>query len=134
MTAVDWQDLLRVRRVRAELGLSQTQLADLIGVSPRTIQSCEQGWRRPTAALERSLLLLLLASRNGPDFGQRVCWESRRCPPGACEQCLVHRSRQGHLCWLLSGNVCGGKRLRSWADKRAQCGECAFMHELVRGG
>ena len=131
---VDWQDLLQVRRVREELGLSQQGLADLIGVSLRTVQSCEQGWRRPTAALERSLLLLLLASRNGPDLGKRACWDSSGSPPDACEQCLVRRSRQGHLCWLLTGNVCKGRRLRSWSSKKAVCGECRFLRRLLRGG
>ncbi len=129
--AVDWRSLLDVRRVRDELKLSQPQLADLVGVSVRTVQSCEQGWRKPSVALEKSLLLLLMASRNASHLAERVCWETRGAEPGVCERCLVRRCRQAHLCWLFSGNLCQGKRLRSWSDKKAVCGECRFMHQLL---
>ena len=128
---IDWQELLDIRRIRGELGLSQTQLADLIGVSPRTIQSCEQGWRRPSSALEKAVLLLLLASRNGPGFGQQKCWDTKHCLASGGDNCMVYRSGQGHICWLLSGNICGGRRLRNWADKKEVCGDCAFLRGLV---
>lgn len=128
---INWEHLLDMRRAREELGLSQRALADLLGVSPRTIQSCEQGWRKPSAALERSLLLLLLALRNGPGFGRMRCWDVLRCDPGVRQRCFTFRSRQGHLCWLLSGNMCGGRPLRSWRQKKAACGECAFLRLLL---
>jgi putative transcriptional regulator len=35
------------KAVREKLGLSQTQFAALIGISPRTLQNWEQGHRRP---------------------------------------------------------------------------------------
>jgi len=131
---VDWGHLLDVRRVRDELELSQGQLADLAGVSIRTIQSCEQGWRKPSVALEKSLLLLLLASRNGAELGKQVCWEATGAQADACDRCLVRRCGQAHLCWLFSGNMCQGKRLRSWAEKKALCGECSSMHQLLGEG
>jgi len=130
---VEWDALLNVKRVREELAVSQAELADLLGVSARAVQSCEQGWRRPGPALEKSLLLLLLAARNGPHFGESACWQASKSPHAACDQCFVRRSRQGHLCWLLSGNVCGGRRLRSWSDKKTMCGECGFMGRLLLG-
>jgi DNA-binding XRE family transcriptional regulator len=131
---VDWDSLLDAKRVRGELGVSQSQLADLVGVSVRTVQSCEQRWRGPSVALEKSLLLLLLAFRNGEEFGQQVCYEAVHPKPGACDQCLARRSGQTHLCWLFSGNTCQGKRLHSWAEKKAACGECPFLHLLLGDG
>ena len=128
---VDWASLLDVRRVREELDLSQSRLADCVGVSVRTIQSCEQGWRTPSVALEKSLLLLLIASRSGSQLAERVCWEAGGTEPGVCDSCLVRRSGQGHLCWLFSGNLCQGKRLRSWSEKKTVCGECGFLHQLL---
>ena len=59
-TSENWPD---VREVRCELGLSQQELASFLGVSTRTIQSCEQGWRNLGPALERTLVLLLIISR-----------------------------------------------------------------------
>jgi putative transcriptional regulator len=35
------------RAVREQLGLTQTQFAALIGISPRTLQNWEQGHRHP---------------------------------------------------------------------------------------
>ena len=53
------QDMARyTRRVRRRLGLSQTELARRIAVSPETIRNWEQGKRCPTGAA-RALLRVL---------------------------------------------------------------------------
>ncbi len=123
-----------LKTIRTELELSQTELADLIGVSQRTVQSCEQGWRKPSPALERAVLLILLAKRHGPDFSGNICWDAMGCSEDERSACLVYQSRQGHLCWLLSGNVCQGKRLRTWKDKKAMCMQCDFFQKLIPDG
>ena len=43
-TTLHWPD---AKAVREKLGLTQTQFASLIGISPRTLQNWEQGHRRP---------------------------------------------------------------------------------------
>ena len=43
-TILQWPN---ARAVREKLGLSQTQFAMLIGISPRTLQNWEQGHRHP---------------------------------------------------------------------------------------
>jgi len=53
------QDMARyTRRVRRRMGLSQTELARRIDVSPETIRNWEQGKRCPTGAA-RALLRML---------------------------------------------------------------------------
>jgi len=53
------QDMARyTRRVRRRMGLSQTELARRIDVSPETIRNWEQGKRYPTGAA-RALLRML---------------------------------------------------------------------------
>ncbi len=131
MAADTYIDLKAVRR---ELGLSQAELADLIGVSQRTVQSCEQGWRKPSPAVEKAVLLLLLASRHGANLAMNVCWDVMDCSEDDRRGCLVYKSRQGHLCWLLTGNICQGKRLRSWEDKKATCMQCDFFQHLLPDG
>ena len=133
MTKIDIDSLFDLTAVREELRLSQSELAALLGVSPRTIQSNEQGWRKPSSALEKSILLLLIASRQGEDFTSHTCYNTLDCGPETCDQCLIHRSRQGHLCWLLTGNMCKGRRLYNWQDKKQVCGECLFLQTLLRG-
>jgi len=130
---VEWGDVLAPRRIREELSLSQSGLARLLGVSLRAVQRWEQGWRRPSGGDERAMLLLLLASRNGPRFAELACWEHVACAPDARDACIVYQCRQGHLCRLLTGNSCQGKRLRTWPEKKVGCGECEFMGTLLNG-
>ena len=61
MSAMDDQ-LIRKNRLkvaRAEKGLSQTQLAELVGVSRNTISSIETGQFNPTAKLALILCIAL---------------------------------------------------------------------------
>jgi DNA-binding XRE family transcriptional regulator len=130
---IDWETLLSLKAARRAMSLSQTQLATLLGVSPRTVQSCEQGWRKPSPALEKSLLLLRIGHERGADLGNHKCWETKNCSEGERASCLTFRTRQGHLCWLTSGNVCNGKRVRTWEEKKQVCSQCAFFHRLLGG-
>lgn len=49
----------RLKEIRAERGLSQTQLADMVGVSRNTISSIETGQFNPTAKLALILCIAL---------------------------------------------------------------------------
>lgn len=44
-----------IAEARSRLGMSQAELADLMGVSPRTLQDWEQGRRKPTGAAQMLL-------------------------------------------------------------------------------
>ena len=50
---------IRLKVARAEKGLSQTQLAELVGVSRNTISSIETGQFNPTAKLALILCIAL---------------------------------------------------------------------------
>lgn len=49
----------RLKEIRAELGISQQQLADMVGVSRNTISSIETGQFTPTAKLALILCIAL---------------------------------------------------------------------------
>ena len=61
VSAMDDQLILknRLKVARAEKGLSQTQLAELVGVSRNTISSIETGQFNPTAKLALILCIAL---------------------------------------------------------------------------
>jgi len=126
---------LDIRSIRERLGLTQSELAMLLGFSVRAIQSCEQGWRNPSPALEKMALLLLIAREHGAGFGQLACWDAIHCPPANRERCVAYSTRQGHLCWFLTGNLnCAQKPLGGWEDKKRICLRCPFFQELLGEG
>ena len=49
------EELTGAAQARARSGLSQSQFAALLGVSPRTLQDWEQGRREPTGAAQTLL-------------------------------------------------------------------------------
>lgn len=120
-----------LKAVRQELDLSQAQLARLLGFSVRAIQSCEQGWRKPGASLERGALLLLMASRNEQGIPHQRCWEVMNCPPERRAECISFRSGQGHLCWFLNGTLCSNELLSDWETKRPLCVNCRVFKMLL---
>ncbi len=123
-----------LKAIRKKLDLSQTELATLIGVSERTVQSCEQGWRNPGQAVEKAAILLLVAKWHGAEMEKHRCWESIDCTDEERSNCLVFQSHQGHVCWLLSGNQCRGRDLKTWVDKKEACFDCPFFLELLPDG
>lgn len=58
ITTVDYPDVLAIRQ---KMQLSRENFARMLHVSPRTVQSWEQGKRRPSGAARS---LLLIASKN----------------------------------------------------------------------
>ncbi|OGO35575.1 MAG: hypothetical protein A2147_00975 [Chloroflexi bacterium RBG_16_57_8] len=120
-----------VREIREELGLSQSELAALAGIGSRAIQSYEQEWRQPSDMVQRMLLLLLVSHRNGAELSRFRCWEEKECLPTVRERCIAYRTRQGHLCWYLTGTLCEGQRRKSWSDKLQTCLACSFMQDLL---
>ena len=56
----------RLKEARAERGLSQTQLAEMVGVSRNTISSIETGQFSPTAKL--ALVICIALDKNFEDL------------------------------------------------------------------
>ncbi len=49
-----------IAEARSRLGMSQSELAALMGVSPRTLQDWEQGRRKPTGAAQTLLRVAIV--------------------------------------------------------------------------
>jgi DNA-binding XRE family transcriptional regulator len=49
--------------IRQHLGKTQNQMARILGVSPKAVQSFEQGWRNIPVHIERQILLILALKR-----------------------------------------------------------------------
>ncbi len=125
-------DIPDIRSIRTELRLSQAELATYLGISVRSIQSCEEGWRLPGPAVLKSLLLLLIIHRHHAGLKDMTCWSQKKCPAAMREKCLVHRSGQGYLCWFLTGNQCELPTSRNWSEKLTRCQRCKVFQRLLQ--
>ena len=117
-------------RIRRYLGKSQSQLARLLCISPKAIQSFEEGWRPIPAYAERQLLFLLSVSR-AMDKNTTSCWEITDCPIKWRENCFVWEFKVRDFCWFLTGTFCQGEYKSSWVDKMKLCRQCKVYQLMI---
>ena len=120
-------------RVRHYLGKTQNQLARLLCVSPKAVQSFEQGWRRVTVSIERQLLFLLSLKRASGE-NNRSCWEIRNCPIEWRQSCAAWEFNAGHFCWFINGTFCQGECHEEWSEKIKLCRQCEVFQEAIIAG
>jgi DNA-binding XRE family transcriptional regulator len=116
-------------KIRTVLGKTQTQMAELLRVSPKAIQSYEQGWRTIPAHVERQLLLLQSMKRGKK--AQKACWTIKKCSPENKSKCPAWEFKAGSLCWFINGTMCEGKAQRNWQVKMRICRSCEVMASLL---
>ena len=82
-----------LRQLRAEAGLTQEELAEAAGLSPRSVSDLERGInrtaRKDTAVLLSGALGRVAVPREGPSEGMAGSWGSslRWGLPGCCGSC-----------------------------------------------
>jgi DNA-binding XRE family transcriptional regulator len=117
-------------QIRHFLGKTQDQLARLLCVSSKAIQSYEQGWRNIPAGVERQLLYLLSLKRS-TDESTRPCWEITNCPDEWRDNCAAWEYKIGNLCWFVNGTYCQGKFNDAWDKKMETCRECEVFYRMI---
>jgi DNA-binding XRE family transcriptional regulator len=116
---------------RQHLGKTQRQLAQLLGSSPKAIQSFEQGWRSIPVHVERQVLFLI-ALKSSQNSKATPCWEIRRCPEETRQKCPAWEFQAGHLCWFINGTICRGEAQKSWQEKMKLCRQCRVYVRLFQ--
>lgn len=119
-----------LRAVRAKLGLSQSKLADMLGVSPRAVQSYEQGWRSPPRPYAMQLMTVLALHVEVPSPAP-PCWRLTGCPAEARSQCAAHTVGRGRWCWQLSGRSCLNRRGPGRPNATIPCVGCDVITLLL---
>jgi DNA-binding XRE family transcriptional regulator len=109
--------------IRRQLGKTQAQMAQMLSISHKAIQSFEQGWRKIPTHIERQALLLLALKSRNLNKGQ-LCWISQKCPPERRDNCPAWELKAGHMCWIINGTICHGKTQGSWSKKIYLCKKC----------
>ncbi len=109
--------------IRHLLGKTQMQMAQLLGISLKAVQSFEQGWRKIPIHTERQSLLLL-ALKESRVNRKSPCWTVKHCPIETRRKCPAWEFSAGQLCWLINGTNCQGEAQRSWVSKMKICRKC----------
>jgi len=118
-------------QIRYILGKTQKQLAQLLCVSTKAIQSFEQGWRKIPAHIGREMLLLLTL-KTYENRSIKSCWDILNCPSEWRNNCIVWELKAGHFCWFLNGTFCQGKVQRKWEDKINLCRKCEVYRPVLK--
>lgn len=115
--------------IRHILGKSQHQMAELLGISVKAVQSFEQGWRKVPVYVERQLLFLLYLKNNRKN--RKPCWVQKKCAQDVRDQCPTWEYRAHDLCWFINGTVCGGMVQKNWRKKISICRKCSVFQNSI---
>lgn len=120
-----------LRGIRRALGKTQAEMARLLSVSTRAIQSYEQGWRPVPPHVRKMAAFLLCVSRRHK--GRMVpCWQIRQCSAEDRAECPAYRLGEGELCWLVTGDACPMIEGASAEEKAVRCAQCPVLMERLR--
>lgn len=111
---------------RSRLRRTQREMAELLGVSLKAVESYEQGWRRIPANIERILYFLLFKMHKNLFDRRDLCWLEMKCPPAIRVNCPAWVAREGLYCWFLTGKMCHAEK-KSQLVKGLSCSGCAFF-------
>ena len=116
--------------IRRHLEKTQNQMAQILGVSPKAVQSFEQGWRNIPVHIERQVLLILaLKSRTAKKT--KPCWLTRSCPEEDRQHCPAWQFDAGNLCWFINGTICAGTAQGNWEEKMKICRDCEVYQSML---
>jgi len=116
-------DKLEFSKIRKHLDKTQRQMAQLLGVSLKAIQSFEQGWRNIPCHVERQILFLL-KNFNHCAASNKNCWTYLKCSSEKRDACPAWEFQVGNLCWFINGTICHGIHHRTWKEKMIYCRQC----------
>ena len=117
-------------KIRRQLGKTQSQMAQLLGASKKSIESFEQGWRNIPVHIERQTLFLL-ASMNAQNKKNRFCWAIQKCPMGVRRNCPAWEFQVGRICWFINGTICQGEVQENWQKKIKMCRQCEVFQSML---
>lgn len=109
--------------IRHLLGKTQNQMARILLLSPKAIQSFEQGWRDIPSDVARQMLLLEHLKKC-PEGNHRSCWEIKNCSDEWKKKCIVWDLQIKNHCWFFNGIYCQGEVHRDWEAKMKVCRVC----------
>jgi len=115
--------------IRIYLEKTQSQMAQLLGISLKAVQAFEQGWRNIPIHVERQAWLLLAMKKDKKK--QKPCWTVLKCPKDRKENCPAWELGCENLCWFINGTICQGKVQKDWKKKMQLCRKCEVFISMT---
>ena len=115
-------------KIRKRLGKTQKEIAKLLGISYKTVESYEQGNRNIPKNAARLLYFILFKLNMELLDDKRLCWEINNCPVECRDHCVAYLAREGFFCWFLTCTSCvRGKAISKGAVNT--CHDCSLFKE-----
>jgi transcriptional regulator with XRE-family HTH domain len=114
--------------IRKSLKKTQRQIALLLGISHKTVESYEQGFRNVPVNIERILYYLLFKLNMNKLDVNELCWHKKDCPLSIRRHCVAWLANEGFFCWFLTGKTCVQERMLSKGES-GNCFSCSFFLE-----
>lgn len=113
-------------KIRNQINKTQKELALLLGISKKTVESYEQGFRNIPVNIERILYYILFKLNIGTFDQKRLCWEEKECPPSIRNECIAWITKEGDFCWFLTGNSCRHEQSIN-PGTSSNCFQCSYF-------
>ncbi|WP_373500678.1 helix-turn-helix domain-containing protein [Desulfococcus sp.] len=117
-------------RIRQHLEKTQRELAAMLGISLKGVQSFEQGWRSIPAHVERQMLFLA-AMKGCRTRSNQPCWMVKNCPDEMRRTCPAWGLQTRDFCWMVNGMICRGRIQKSWDEKMEFCRNCEMFQSMT---
>jgi transcriptional regulator with XRE-family HTH domain len=112
-------------KIRKKLEKTQREMATLLGVSVKTVESYEQGLRNIPVNIERIVYFLMFKLNRERLRESDMCWDKNECLPSTRENCLAWLTKEGFYCWFITGKVCAHQKQK--LPGSASCFDCSFF-------
>lgn len=119
------EDFVQIRKM---IGKTQKEISLLLGVSPKTVESYEQGFRKIPANVERIIYYLFFKLNINKFTDLKSCWDRKECSIDIREHCVAWLAQEGFFCWFVTGKTCAHERLVSGGEVET-CFSCTFFQE-----
>ena len=117
--------------IRKKLDKTQKEMAALLGISIKTVESYEQGLRNIPVNVERIVYFLLFKLNMEKFNGRQLCWDKKKCAGQTRENCIAWLAKEGFFCWFITGRVCEHEKNLS-ANSTQTCFNCSFFKENLK--
>lgn len=113
-------------KIRKKLKRTQKNMAALLAISHKTVESYEQGLRNIPVNMERILYYMLFKLNMDRLDVSSLCWNEKECPQGMRDNCVAWLANEGFFCWFMTGKTCPREKSLS-ANPPATCFDCSFF-------